>query len=154
MAECEALRSIRHRNLLKVITSCSSIGSQGEEIKVIVYDFIPRGNLDEWLHPESYEHEQLKELSLVKRLNTATNVASALDYLHCQGQIIHCDLKPNNVPLDDGSCRCLPGVDSYKSEIALKVDEFELQNTTNVLAHVKAKVKIDYCDVRIKLIYQ
>lgn len=42
-------------------------------------------------------------LNIVQRLNIAIDVASALDYLHhhCQTPIVHCDLKPSNVLLDD-----------------------------------------------------
>ncbi|XP_026381044.1 putative receptor-like protein kinase At3g47110 [Papaver somniferum] len=35
-AECEALRCIRHRNVLKILTSCSSIGYKGNEFKALV----------------------------------------------------------------------------------------------------------------------
>ena len=47
--------------------------------------------------------EKLRKLSLLQRLNIAIDVASALDYLHhhCQTPIVHCDLKPSNVLLDD-----------------------------------------------------
>ena len=36
-------------------------------------------------------------------MNIAIDVANALDYLHhhCQTPIIHCDLKPSNILLDD-----------------------------------------------------
>ncbi|KAF5807265.1 putative protein kinase RLK-Pelle-LRR-XII-1 family [Helianthus annuus] len=35
--ECEAWRSIRHQNLLKIITSCSSVDFQGNDFKALVF---------------------------------------------------------------------------------------------------------------------
>ncbi|GAY40374.1 hypothetical protein CUMW_051440 [Citrus unshiu] len=78
MAECKDLKNICHRNLVRVITSYSSIDFQGNEFKALVYEYMPKWNI-------------------------AIDVASALDYLHhhCQELILHCDLKPSNVLLDN-----------------------------------------------------
>ncbi|PKI56084.1 hypothetical protein CRG98_023516 [Punica granatum] len=51
IAECEALRNIRHRNLVKVLTACSGSDYQGNDFKALVYEFMVNGSLDEWLHP-------------------------------------------------------------------------------------------------------
>ncbi|KAM3733584.1 hypothetical protein ACB098_11G147400 [Castanea mollissima] len=47
--------------------------------------------------------EKPKNLNLLQRLKIIIDVANALDYLHhhCHTPIIHCDLKPSNVLLDD-----------------------------------------------------
>ena len=107
MAECEALRSVRHRNLVKIITACSSVDFHGNDFKALVYEFMENGSLEDWLHihPATRIEEGVdapKSLSLVQRLNIAIDVASALDYLHnhCENPIVHCDLKPSNVLLD------------------------------------------------------
>ncbi|KAJ0682685.1 putative protein kinase RLK-Pelle-LRR-XII-1 family [Helianthus annuus] len=52
MAECEALKNIRHRNLVKIVTSCSSVDFQGNEFKALIYEFMSNGNLERWLHPK------------------------------------------------------------------------------------------------------
>ncbi|KAJ8759138.1 hypothetical protein K2173_004145 [Erythroxylum novogranatense] len=98
MAECEALKNIRHRNLVKILTVCSSIDFQGTDFKALVYEFMVNGNLEMWLHPA----DQLTRLNLYQRLSIAIDVANALDYLnnHSQRCIIHCDLKPSNILWD------------------------------------------------------
>ncbi|KAM7462595.1 hypothetical protein LguiA_030716 [Lonicera macranthoides] len=105
-AECEALRNIRHRNLVKIITSCSSIDFQGNDFKALVYEFMPNGSLEKWLHSSqdgsNGQDNEPRNLSLHQRIEIAVDVACALDYLHhqCEKPILHCDLKPSNVLLD------------------------------------------------------
>ncbi|XP_042514263.1 putative receptor-like protein kinase At3g47110 [Macadamia integrifolia] len=103
IAECKALRNTRHQNLVKILTSCSSLDSKGKDFKALVYEFMPNGSLDDWLHLPMVAHNHSRSLSLVQRLNIALDVASALDYLHyhCYAPIVHCDLKPSNVLLDN-----------------------------------------------------
>nr|KJB62783.1 hypothetical protein B456_009G436300 [Gossypium raimondii] len=100
IAECKALRKIRHRNLLKIITSCSSIDYQGNEFKALVFEFMPNGSLESWLHEQ---HDQSRYLNFAQRLDIAIDMANAIDYLHhgCETMVVHCDLKPSNVLLDD-----------------------------------------------------
>nr|XP_043633712.1 putative receptor-like protein kinase At3g47110 [Erigeron canadensis] len=107
MTECEALKNIRHRNLVKVITSCSSIDFHGNDFKALIYEFMPNGNLERWLHPSSEQEIEIEEappqkLTLRQRVMIATDVAHAMHYLHqeCAVSIIHCDLKPSNILLD------------------------------------------------------
>ncbi|XLR46135.1 hypothetical protein S83_030795 [Arachis hypogaea] len=90
-AECNAMRNLRHRNLVKVITSCSN-----DEFKSLVMEFMPNGSLDKWLYSHNYC------LDFLQRLNIMLDVASALEYLHYGSSIpvVHCDLKPSNVLLD------------------------------------------------------
>ncbi|KAK2635099.1 hypothetical protein Ddye_029891 [Dipteronia dyeriana] len=129
MAECKALRNIRHRNLVRVITSCSSIDFQGNDFKAIVYEFMENGSLEKWLHPvPTMEEEELEiqNLTLLQRLSIAIDVASAVDYLHhqCQEPILHCDLKPSNVLLDSDMTACVGdfGLVKFLPEISNQIE--------------------------------
>uniref|UniRef100_A0A8I7BG37 Receptor kinase-like protein Xa21 n=1 Tax=Hordeum vulgare subsp. vulgare TaxID=112509 RepID=A0A8I7BG37_HORVV len=107
-AECEAMRRIRHRCLIKIITSCSSINHQGQEFKALVFEFMPNGNLDSWLHQPSQDPTANNTLSLAQRFDIAVDIVDAVEYLHryCQPLVIHCDIKPSNILLaEDMSAR-------------------------------------------------
>uniref|UniRef100_A0A453EBX0 Receptor kinase-like protein Xa21 n=4 Tax=Triticinae TaxID=1648030 RepID=A0A453EBX0_AEGTS len=103
VAECETLRCIRHRNLVKILTVCSSIDFRGLDFKALIFEFMPNGNLDQWLHSRLLEDGSHGVLSLTQRIDIAIDVASALEYLHHNKPvpIVHCDLKPSNILLDN-----------------------------------------------------
>ncbi|CAN0907876.1 Receptor kinase-like protein Xa21 [Linum grandiflorum] len=96
LAECNALKNVRHRNLVRVLTYCSSLDHKGNDFKALVFEFMSNGSLEDWLHSDR------NLMSLVQRLNIMVDVASALHYLHdlCETPVVHCDLKPSNVLLD------------------------------------------------------
>ncbi|XP_074326283.1 uncharacterized protein LOC141664267 [Apium graveolens] len=100
LAECETLRNLRHRNLIKIITTCSSMDSTGKDFKALVFEYMPNGSLEKWLYPIPSEQ---RNLTLLQRLNIAIDMALAVEYLHHRGpaRIIHCDIKPSNILLDE-----------------------------------------------------
>jgi len=102
VSECEALRTIRHRNLLPTLTACSTIDNSGNDFKALIYEFMPNGNLDTWLHNKRGGVAP-KLLGLAQRISIAIDIADALAYLHhdCARPIVHRDLKPTNILLDD-----------------------------------------------------
>lgn len=89
--ESKILSTIRHRNLVRIISSCTNM-----EFKALILEFMPNGSLEKWLYTNNYC------LDLQQRLNIAMDVALALEYLHhgLTVPIVHCDIKPENVLLD------------------------------------------------------
>ncbi|XP_027152045.1 probable LRR receptor-like serine/threonine-protein kinase At3g47570 [Coffea eugenioides] len=90
--ECEVLCRLRHRNLIKVISACSN-----QDFKALILEFMPNGSLEKWLHLGHHV------LSIMQRLDIMIDVAHGLEYLHYgySFPIIHCDLKPSNILLDE-----------------------------------------------------
>eukprot|EP01018_Ginkgo_biloba_P016753 Gb_28309 [translate_table: standard] len=121
--ECKVLRRVRHRNVIKIITSCSNL-----DFTALVLPFMANGSLDKCLYSDGDECG----LNLTQRLKIAVDIAQGMAFLHHHNfvQVVHCDLKPSNVLLDEemagrvadfGIARltCGNSMDSFTSSLAL-----------------------------------
>ncbi|GLJ39693.1 hypothetical protein SUGI_0811520 [Cryptomeria japonica] len=93
--ECNALKRVRHHNVIKIISACSNL-----DFKALILPFMSNGSLERWLY---HSEGGRCRLNLSDRIRIAMEIAEGMTYLHhyCFVQVIHCDLKPNNVLLGD-----------------------------------------------------
>ncbi|XP_027939890.1 probable LRR receptor-like serine/threonine-protein kinase At3g47570 [Vigna unguiculata] len=103
VAECKVVGMIMHRNLVNILTCCSSIDYNGKDFKAIVFEFMPNGSLESLLYDNVEPDTRSFSVNLDLVVNIALDVANALDYLHhgSSQAVVHCDIKPSNVLLDD-----------------------------------------------------
>ncbi|KAL0424012.1 UNVERIFIED_CONTAM: LEAF RUST 10 DISEASE-RESISTANCE LOCUS RECEPTOR-LIKE PROTEIN KINASE-like 2.1 [Sesamum radiatum] len=85
-------------------TTASSPGSQEKpraETRALVYEFMPKKSLDKFINNNGD-----CQLDLEKLYKIAVGVAKGLEYLHtgCNTRIVHFDIKPQNILLDDDFC--------------------------------------------------
>ena len=90
-AEVSAIGRTNHRNLVQLLGFCN----EGEH-RLLVYEFMSNGSLASFLFGGSRPY-------WYQRIQIALETARGLFYLHeeCNTQIIHCDIKPQNILLDD-----------------------------------------------------
>ena len=89
--EVKAIGQTNHKNLVQLLGFCK----EGEH-RLLVYEFMSNGSLEKFLFGNSRPNWH-------KRIQIAFGIARGLFHLHeeCSTQIIHCDIKPQNILLDD-----------------------------------------------------
>ncbi|KAJ0976594.1 hypothetical protein J5N97_012068 [Dioscorea zingiberensis] len=92
--EMKVIGRAHHRNLLRLLGFCNE-GSN----RLLVYEFMSNGSLADLIFSTADQNKP----DWKERLRIALDVARGIHYLHedCETHIIHCDIKPQNILMDD-----------------------------------------------------
>ncbi|KAG5597331.1 hypothetical protein H5410_038563 [Solanum commersonii] len=93
LTEVKIVGSIHHVNLVKLIGFCTE-----KDHRVLIYEYMVNGSLDRWISHENQDNG----LTWLMRQRIIADIAKGLAYLHdeCSYKIIHLDIKPHNILLD------------------------------------------------------
>ncbi|XP_057798673.1 probable receptor-like protein kinase At5g20050 [Salvia miltiorrhiza] len=94
MNEIATIGRIHHVNVVNLVGYCAH-GSK----RALVYDFMPNGSLEKYI----FNRDKITSLNWDRKFEIAVGVARGIEYLHrgCDVQILHFDIKPHNILLDD-----------------------------------------------------
>ncbi|CAM8891666.1 unnamed protein product [Rhodiola kirilowii] len=92
--EVEAIGHVRHKNLVRLLGYCV----EGTH-RLLVYEYINNGNLEQWLHGAMRQHGYL---TWEARMKILLGTAKALAYLHeaIEPKVVHRDIKSSNILID------------------------------------------------------
>lgn len=93
--EVATLGRIYHVNVVRLVGFCVTASK-----RALVYDYMPNGSLEKFLFSKCLDGNPL---SWKKAIEIAMGVARGIEYLHqgCTMQILHFDIKPHNILLDE-----------------------------------------------------
>ncbi|XP_062177186.1 rust resistance kinase Lr10-like [Alnus glutinosa] len=92
--EVATIGRIHHVNVVQLIGFCV----QGSH-RALIYEFMPKRSLNQYI----FSPEESDVLSYKKIYGIAIGIARGIEYLHqgCEMQILHFDIKPHNILLDE-----------------------------------------------------
>ncbi|KAH7682565.1 Glycerophosphodiester phosphodiesterase protein [Dioscorea alata] len=95
--EVASIGRTSHINIVTLLGFCF----QGSK-RALIYDFMPNGSLDKYIYGE----DPKTMLCWDKLFRIAVGIARGLEYLHrgCNTRIVHFDIKPHNILLDEDFC--------------------------------------------------
>uniref|UniRef100_A0A2N9G7I0 Protein kinase domain-containing protein n=1 Tax=Fagus sylvatica TaxID=28930 RepID=A0A2N9G7I0_FAGSY len=94
ISEVATIGRIQHTNVVQLIGFCA----EGPK-RALIYEFMPNGSLEKYI----FSREGSSPLSIEKTYEISRGVAHGIEYLHqgCDMQILHFDIKPHNILLDE-----------------------------------------------------
>ncbi|KAM0944354.1 putative glycerophosphodiester phosphodiesterase, protein kinase RLK-Pelle-LRK10L-2 family [Dioscorea sansibarensis] len=95
--EVASIGRTAHINIVSLLGFCF----QGSK-RALIYDFMPNSSLEKYI----YAKEPKITLGWEKLFQIAVGIARGLEYLHrgCNTKIVHFDVKPHNILLDQNYC--------------------------------------------------
>ena len=93
--EVASIGRTSHVNIVSLVGFCF----QGRQ-RALIYEFMPNGSLEKFIY--SHDFSSNNQLGWKKLHDIAMGIARGLEYLHngCNTQILHFDIKPHNILLD------------------------------------------------------
>jgi tRNA A-37 threonylcarbamoyl transferase component Bud32 len=91
-SEMRAIGRTHHKNLVRLLGFCAE-----DSKRLLVYEYMSNGSLADLLFRAIWRPDWNE------RLRIALDVARGILYLHeeCEAPVIHCDIKPQNILMDD-----------------------------------------------------
>lgn len=97
--EVASISRTSHVNIVNLLGFCF----EGHK-RALVYEFMPNGSLEKFIYDGSSLTD--RQLGWEKLFQIAVGIARGLEYLHrgCNTRILHFDIKPHNILLDEDFC--------------------------------------------------
>ncbi|XP_073122432.1 LEAF RUST 10 DISEASE-RESISTANCEUS RECEPTOR-LIKE PROTEIN KINASE-like 2.5 isoform X2 [Henckelia pumila] len=98
--EVASISKTSHVNIVNLLGFCSERNK-----RALVYEYMPNKSLDKFITTNGSLHTDYR-LDLETLFKIAVGVARGLEYLHkgCNTRIVHFDIKPQNILLDEEFC--------------------------------------------------
>ncbi|XVF09555.1 hypothetical protein REPUB_Repub07fG0104200 [Reevesia pubescens] len=95
--EVASISRTSHVNVVTLLGFCL----EGRK-RALIYEFLPNGSLERFIYKEN-TLKDCQHLSVEELYKIAIGIARGLEYLHrgCNTQILHFDIKPHNILLDE-----------------------------------------------------
>ncbi|XP_057508805.1 PR5-like receptor kinase [Actinidia eriantha] len=98
--EVTSISRTSHVNVVTLLGFCF----EGHK-RALIYEFMPNGSLDKFISNDKLPTEE-RQLGWETLYHIAIGIARGLEYLHrgCNTRILHFDIKPQNILLDEDFC--------------------------------------------------
>ncbi|KAI3780268.1 hypothetical protein L2E82_10241 [Cichorium intybus] len=98
--EVASIGRTSHVNIVTLLGFCFDYHK-----RALVYEFMPNGSLEKFVYGHVREHTN-ERIGVDKLYEISLGIARGLDYLHrgCNIRILHLDIKPQNILLDEDFC--------------------------------------------------